>query len=101
MDLKDCLIFNAASEKGKIVIPRMAVKGLRTKMIRDYSANTDKEVTVLLIDIECAELLGMDTRHSYRKDRVIGVDVSDELTVVMGMIGASKAASALFGKPNE
>lgn len=101
MELKDCLIFTTSNEKEKIVIPRSAIKGLRTKMQRDYSANTDKEVTILMIDIDVAEALGCDTRYTHRKDKVIGIEVVDELTVVMGMIGASKATAALFGKGNE
>ena len=101
MELKDCLIFNNAEAKGKIVIPKDCIKSLKTAIRRDYSANADKEVTVLMIDIDFAELLGIDTRHAHRKDKVFPIDVADELTVVMGMIGASKGAAALFGKPNE
>lgn len=101
MELKNCLIFSKSDEKGKVIIPREYIKSVQTKMQRDYASNSDKEVTYIMIDIDYADMMGIDTKHSYRHVKVIGIAVAEDLIQVMGMLGASKASTALFGTKDE
>lgn len=93
--LKDCLIFNI-QEKGKIVIPRSVIKGLKTESKRNWSTSAIEEVTIILVDTEFAENMGINLFHHNRYLKVVPIEVTDDLLKVMGMIGASTASEILF-----
>lgn len=99
MDWTDTIIVPLAGDKkGKLVIPRIAVVGLSSKIKRDYSGGTatDKEVTVLHLDIKYATQLGIDLTYAQAKDSVVALDLDLDLKIVLALLRGDKAAEVLF-----
>ena len=94
----DCITFQT-KEGGRVSIPRAAILSVKTKLEKDYSGGApypDREITHLYIQIDVAELLGVDIDRTHRKDIGIFYPVGNKFELVMGMLRGDKAVEVLF-----
>jgi len=97
IDWTDCITFKT-KEGGRIGIPRASIMSVKTKMEKDYSATPmcDREVTHLFVQIEVAELLGIDVDRQERKAIGVFIPVGNKYEIVMGIMRGDKAVEVLF-----
>lgn len=98
MDFKNVLIFHKKGyNSGKVVLPKEAVKGITTKIEKDYSTNQEKETVILHIDVPVALALGVDPHQINLGQKVVGIEVVEEFKVALMMLQDTPAFNALFG----
>lgn len=95
IDFKDVITFKG-KDGGRVGIPRAAILSIKTKMERDYSANADKEITMLFVAVEVAEKLGFDIDRLERKAIGVFIPIGEKYEIALAIMQGKQAAEILF-----
>lgn len=99
MDWNDTIIVTLHGDrKGKAVIPRTVVKAVSSTTKRDYSGSsaTDKEITLLHVDTDFAEAIGIELKYIHKDDKTIAIECETPLKIVLELLRGSVTAEVLF-----
>jgi hypothetical protein len=99
MDYNDCIILTH-KDKYRFVVPRSAIIGPIEILEQDYSTNTIKPKTIIIMSYDVYKKLAFASIDKYvqvQPDNTVGIAVAEEFSLVIEMLKNSPAFQVLKG----